>query len=51
MQEVGVGFHTDALSPMWKSASTFQFETTSKTVFSGCALKRGYWEIGCSEVA
>ncbi len=23
MQWVGVGFHTDAMSPMWKSATTF----------------------------
>jgi hypothetical protein len=25
MQLVGVGFHTDALSPLWKAATTFQY--------------------------
>jgi hypothetical protein len=25
MPLVGVGFHTDALSPLWKAATTFRF--------------------------
>jgi len=28
MQWVGVGFHTDALSPLWKAATTFRLRMT-----------------------